>query len=42
MKAYLAKREQKAEEVRKRFKSKQQDLADLRKRLLARQRTALA
>ncbi len=42
IKAYLAKREQKAEEVRKRIESEQQDLADLRKRLLARQRTALA
>ena len=42
MKAYLAKREQKAEEVRQRIESEQQDLADLRKRLLARQRTALA
>ena len=30
------------EEVRQRIESEQQDLADLRKRLLARQRTALA
>ena len=40
--AYLAKREQKAEDVRKRIESQQQDLADLRQRLLARQRAALA
>ena len=40
--AYLAKREQKAEEVRRRIESGQQDLADLRKRLLARQRAASA
>ena len=39
--AYLAKREHKAEEVRKRIESEQQDLAELRKRLLTRQRAAL-
>jgi uncharacterized protein (DUF433 family) len=41
IKAYLANREQKADEVRKRIESEQKDLADLRKRLLARQHTAL-
>lgn len=40
--AYLAEREQKAKEVRNRIESKQRDLAELRKRLLARQRAALA
>ena len=40
--AYLAKREQKAEDVRKRIESQQQDLAELRQRLLTRQRAALA
>ena len=39
--AYLAKREQKAEDVRKRIESQQQDLAELRKRLLTRQSAAL-
>ena len=39
--AYLAKREQKAEEVHKRIEGEQQDWAELRKRLLARQRAAL-
>ena len=39
--AYLTEREQKAEEVRQRIESGQQDLAELRKRLLARQRAAL-
>lgn len=41
-KAYLERRRQKAEDVRKRIESEQQDLAELRKRLLARQRAALA
>ena len=40
--AYLAEREQKAEEVSKRIEDAQQDLAELRKRLLARKRAALA
>lgn len=39
--AYLAKRKQKAETVRRRIESGQQDLAELRKRLLAR-RDAIA
>lgn len=39
--AYLAEREQKAEEVRNRIESEQEDLAELRKRLLACQRAAL-
>ena len=39
--AYLAEREQKAEEVRKRIEGEQRDLSGLRKRLLARQRAAL-
>ena len=39
---YLAEREQKAEEVRNRIESEQKDLAELRKRLLACQRAALA
>ena len=39
--AYLAEREQKAEEVHKRIEGEQQDWAELRKRLLARQRAAL-
>jgi len=38
--AYLVKREQQAEQVRRRIESQQGDLADLRGRLLARQRTA--
>ena len=42
IKAYLVNREQKADEVRQRIESGQKDLADLRKRLLARQRTSLA
>jgi uncharacterized protein (DUF433 family) len=42
IKEYLVNREQKADEVRKRIESEQKDLADLRQRLLARQRTALA
>jgi uncharacterized protein (DUF433 family) len=42
IKAYLANREQKADDVRKRIESEQKDLADLRKRLLARQQTTLA
>ena len=42
IRAYLADREQKAEKVRKRIENEQQDLADLRKRLLARQRAPLA
>jgi len=40
--AYLTEREQKAETVRRRIESGQRDLAGLRKRLLARQRAALA
>ena len=40
--AYLAEREQKAKEVRNRIESEQKDLAELRKRLLARQRAAIA
>ena len=38
--AYLAEREQKAEEVRRRIESHQGDLAGLRDRLLARQKSA--
>lgn len=38
--AYLAEREQRAKEVRQRIESQQGDLADLRGRLLARQRSA--
>ena len=38
--AYLAEREQRAKEVRQRIESRQGDLADLRSRLLARQRSA--
>lgn len=38
--AYLAEREQQAQEVRQRIESQQGDLADLRGRLLARQRSA--
>jgi uncharacterized protein (DUF433 family) len=38
--AYLAEREQRAEQVRQRIESQQGDLADLRSRLLARQRLA--
>ncbi len=38
--AYLAEREQRAQEVRQRIESQQGDLADLRGRLLARQRSA--
>ena len=38
--AYLADREQQAREVRQRIESHQRDLADLRARLLARQRSA--
>jgi uncharacterized protein (DUF433 family) len=37
--AYLADREQQAREVRQRIESRQGDLADLRARLLARQRS---
>src|SRR5262245_13862587 len=37
--AYLAEREQRAKEVRQRIESHQGDLADLRARLLARQRS---
>jgi uncharacterized protein (DUF433 family) len=37
--AYLAEREQQAQEVRQRIESQQGDLADLRGRLLARQRS---
>ena len=40
--AYLKEREQKAETVRRRIESGQRDLAELRKRLRARQRAALA
>jgi molybdopterin-guanine dinucleotide biosynthesis protein A len=38
--AYLAEREQRAKEVRQRIESHQVDLADLRTRLFARQRSA--
>jgi uncharacterized protein (DUF433 family) len=38
--AYLTEREQRADEVRQRIESQQGDLADLRGRLLARQRGA--
>lgn len=38
--AYLADREQQAQEVRQRIESRQGDLADLRARLLSRQRSA--
>jgi len=38
--AYLAEREQRAREVRQRIESQQGDLADLRSRLLTRQRSA--
>ena len=37
--AYLAAREQRAQEVRQRIESQQGDLADLRRRILARQRS---
>lgn len=37
---YLAEREQRAKEVRQHIESRQGDLADLRSRLLARQRSA--
>jgi hypothetical protein len=37
--AYLAEREQKAQEIRQRIERHQGDLADLRSRLLARQRS---
>jgi uncharacterized protein (DUF433 family) len=37
--AYLAEREQRAQEVRQRVESQQGDLADLRDRILARQRS---
>ena len=39
MEAYLASREQQAEEVRQRIERRQGDLADLRNRLLARQKS---
>ncbi len=38
---YLARREQKADEVRRRIESGQPDLTELRKHLMARQRAAL-
>jgi uncharacterized protein (DUF433 family) len=38
--AYLADREQRAQEVRRRIESHQGDIADLRARILARQRSA--
>jgi len=40
IKAYLAEREQRAEQVRQRIESQQGDLANLRERLLARQHSA--
>jgi len=40
--AYLAERDEQAEQVRQRIESQQGDLADLRERLLARQHSALS
>ena len=42
IKTYLVNRKQKADAVRKRIESEQKDLAEVRKRLLAGQRTALS
>jgi uncharacterized protein (DUF433 family) len=39
LEAYLAEREQRAQDVRQRIESQQGDLADLRRRILARQRS---
>jgi hypothetical protein len=39
LEAYLAEREQRAQEVRQRIESQQGDLADLRRRILSRQRS---
>ena len=39
LEAYLAEREQRAQEVRQRIESQQGDLSDLRRRILSRQRS---